>query len=125
MNLANRKIVHIEIPAHDVASSRNFYASLFGWEFETFDGGGIDYSSTSSSSVDIGLPPVDGEMNHAGEVVIYIESPNIDEDLRAIEAAGGTVIIPRREVGGVGMGAIAIFKDPAGNTLGLWEDLKQ
>jgi uncharacterized protein len=32
------KIVHIEIPADDTAKSREFWGSLFGWEFEAYPG---------------------------------------------------------------------------------------
>ena len=32
------KIVHIEIPADDTGKSREFWGSLFGWEFQSFPG---------------------------------------------------------------------------------------
>ena len=33
------QIVHIEIPADDTAKSREFWGSLFGWQFESFPAG--------------------------------------------------------------------------------------
>ena len=30
------QIVHIEIPADDTAKGREFWGSLFGWQFEAF-----------------------------------------------------------------------------------------
>ena len=32
------QIVHIEIPADDTAKGREFWGSLFGWEFQAFPG---------------------------------------------------------------------------------------
>ena len=32
------QIVHIEIPADDTAKGREFWGSLFGWQFESFPG---------------------------------------------------------------------------------------
>ncbi len=32
------QIVHIEIPADDTAASREFWGSLFGWQFESYPG---------------------------------------------------------------------------------------
>ena len=32
------QIVHLEIPADDTAKAREFWGSLFGWEFEDYPG---------------------------------------------------------------------------------------
>ncbi|HEY2789012.1 MAG TPA: hypothetical protein VGI72_06110, partial [Gaiellales bacterium] len=32
------EIVHFEIPADDTAKSREFWGSLFGWQFQSFPG---------------------------------------------------------------------------------------
>lgn len=32
------KMVHLEIPAGDTAKAREFWGSLFGWQFEEFPG---------------------------------------------------------------------------------------
>src|ERR1043165_9158108 len=32
------EIVHLEIPADDTAASREFWGSLFGWQFEAYPG---------------------------------------------------------------------------------------
>ena len=33
------QLVHIEIPADDTEQAREFWGSLFGWQFEAFPGG--------------------------------------------------------------------------------------
>jgi predicted enzyme related to lactoylglutathione lyase len=32
------QIVHLEIPADDTGQAREFWGSLFGWQFETYPG---------------------------------------------------------------------------------------
>lgn len=51
--------------------------------------------------------------------VITIQVDAIDAALERIEAGGGTVVTPRTEI--PNMGWFAYFRDPEGNTLGLWE----
>jgi predicted enzyme related to lactoylglutathione lyase len=118
--IENRKIVHIEIPSANTAQTQQFYASLCGWEFNNHDGE-VEYSGSISSNVGLGFPKIDNEFTQAGIVVIYLESQDIDADLRAVENAGGTTIVPQTPV--EGMGAFAIFKDPSGNPIGFWKDL--
>ena len=33
------QMVHVEIPAGDTGKAREFYGSLFGWQFEEYPGG--------------------------------------------------------------------------------------
>ena len=114
--MAMRSIAHIEIPAGDPAAAGKFYSTLFGWETESMPG--MDYEGFRTGTVVGGFPRV-GPMATAGEVVLYIESAGIDEDLRRIEAEGGHAIVPRSEI--PGMGHFAIFTDPTGNKVGLFE----
>jgi predicted enzyme related to lactoylglutathione lyase len=51
--------------------------------------------------------------------VITVGVPSIDDSVKRIEEAGGSVVTPRTEI--PGMGAFAYFKDTEGNLLGLWE----
>ena len=46
---------------------------------------------------------------------------NITASLKPIEAAGGRVLTPRKEIG-ANMGAFADFVDPVGNEFGLYEE---
>jgi predicted enzyme related to lactoylglutathione lyase len=51
--------------------------------------------------------------------VITIDVDDIEQSLKAIEAAGGSTVTPRTPI--PGMGAFGYFKDPEGNVMGLWE----
>jgi predicted enzyme related to lactoylglutathione lyase len=46
---------------------------------------------------------------------------NIAETLKEIDRAGGRVVTPRTDIG-PGMGAFAVFADPAGAAFGLYEE---
>lgn len=55
---------------------------------------------------------------------IYIMVDVIADTLKRIEAEGGRVLTPRKEIG-PGIGAFAAFADPVGNTFGLYEEPKR
>ena len=53
------------------------------------------------------------------ETLIYLGVPDIDAALKKIVASGGSVVMPRMVIPKVV--TLAIFKDPAGNRMGLVE----
>jgi predicted enzyme related to lactoylglutathione lyase len=124
------KVVHFEIPADDLDRAKSFYSSVFGWQLQTMPmGGGGDYTVVMTTPVDdqTQMPTEPGAINggmtkRAGELtapVLTIDVDAIDDALSQIEARGGSTVIQRTAI--PGMGAYAYFKDPEGNVLGLWE----
>lgn len=120
------KVVHFEIPAEDLDRAKNFYGSIFGWELQDMEG--MDYTIVRTVAVDEQQMPTEpgaingGMMRRSADTpspVLTIDVHSIDEALKRIEEAGGSVVRPRQEI--PGMGAYAYFKDTEGNTLGLWE----
>lgn len=120
--------MHFEILADDVARAKEFYASAFGWSMQDYDMGGGTYTIVQTVPVDERQMPTEpgaingGPMRRSPDTphpVITIQVDAIDDALRKVEAGGGTVVTPRTEV--PGMGWFAYFKDPEGNTMGLWE----
>jgi predicted enzyme related to lactoylglutathione lyase len=114
--MSKRNVVHIEIPAANVQSAAQFYENLFGWKMEhvpefdyTMWGDGAGYGGGFNKL---------SEENPAGQVLVYIDSDDIEADLRQVEKLGGTVITPKTEIPGTGW--FALFKDPTGNTLALY-----
>jgi predicted enzyme related to lactoylglutathione lyase len=51
---------------------------------------------------------------------LIIDVPSVDEALKGVEAAGGTVVKERFAVGE--MGFCGYFTDTEGNLLGVWEN---
>lgn len=116
--MQQRSIVHIEIPAKDHAATAKFYADLFGWAVNRDEA--LNYTMFQGGNIGGGYPEI-GAMSKAGEVVIYLGSEDIEADLKQIEAQGGKRLSEVVEI--PDNGYMAFFSDPAGNKLGLWQNL--
>jgi len=113
-----RKIVHVEIPAADKEAAGEFYQQVFGWEYRTLT---EPVSYTTFMTGNLGGGYVDLERVKPGDVLVYIDSDDIDADLARINAAGGQTLVPKMEVPDIGW--LAVFTDPTGNRLALWTEL--
>jgi len=99
-------IVFFDIAGPDAAKLKNFYAENFGWEIDAANG--------------ITTPGLKGTIRQdPPETLIYLGVPDINAALKKIEEGGGSVVLPRMVVPGVV--TLALFKDPAGNRMGLVE----
>jgi uncharacterized protein len=106
------KIVWFELPAEDTSRAKEFYARLFGWQFQPFEG--QDYHMTYEAGGAIYAAP--------GQ-----KGPTIYFGVAAIEAAIARV----RELGGEagdkqeipGVGLYANCTDSEGNPFGLYQSL--
>jgi predicted enzyme related to lactoylglutathione lyase len=117
--MSKRSIVHVEIPAKNREASAKFYADLFGWSFQHY-GEPLNYTTFDTGNIGGGFPDI-GENVTAGDVIVYLDSDDIEADLMRIEQAGGKTIYPKTEIPGFGW--FATFSDPAGNTLALYTSL--
>jgi predicted enzyme related to lactoylglutathione lyase len=123
------KVVHFEIPADDIDRAKNFYGSIFGWDLQTVQMGGGEYTSVTTTPVDeqTRMPTEPGAINgglmqrdeSTPAPIITIDVEAIDQALTQIVESGGTTVTPRTPI--PGMGAFAYFKDSEGNVVGLWE----
>ena len=119
----SNSIVHFEIPADDVERAKKFYQEALGWKIsdpwnmmywlvETKEKGG--------EGINGGLMK---RMHPNHPFMNYIAVDSIDEALQKVEAAGGKVALPKKEIA-PGMGRIAAFTDTEGNVLGFHEYAK-
>jgi uncharacterized protein len=124
------KVVHFEIPADDVERAKNFYGAIFGWDLQTMPMGESEYTTVRTTAVDeqTQMPTEPGAINGgmmqrdariSTSPVITIDVDGIDDALKQIEDKGGSTVLPRTPI--PGMGAFAYFKDSEGNVMGLWE----
>jgi len=113
--MTNRKISHIEISAASPDNLANFYAEIFGWETKNMDNPGGKYTVWQSDNIRGGFAPF-GDENKQGDVTVYLDSEDIDADLKKIEINGGKILKGKTEYPG---GWFAYFEDPSGNRLGL------
>lgn len=114
--MLKRNIVHIEIPAADTAKAAQFYQALFGWK--TTRDEKMDYTMWEPvEGPGGGFNPLDEQIK-PGDVLIYVDSADIEADLKQVEKLGGKVVRPKSEIPGVGW--FGIFKDPTGNMIALY-----
>jgi len=100
----------------DAAVAGKFYQDLFGWKIETIPE--MHYTTWEpQQGPGGGFSPLD-ESVKPGDVLIYIDSPDIEADLERIKGLGGTVVSEKTEIPGIGW--FGIFKDPTGNSLALY-----
>jgi predicted enzyme related to lactoylglutathione lyase len=116
-----RALVHVEIPAADRNAAADFYQKALGItsKLDTqFDYLGFGFDEQSGGA----FVPL-SESVRPGAVQVYLSSADLDADLKSVEDHGGTVILPRMEIGE--LGAIAVFTDPTGNPIGLWQTYRK
>jgi predicted enzyme related to lactoylglutathione lyase len=106
----------LEIATGDLAATKRFYGSVFGWEFEIrTDAAGEDYTVALLDG-----DPVAGLRNHVGPILdwtLYLTTPDLDATARDVQRFGGRVIEDRHVVPGVG--AKMLVDDPSGATVGM------
>ena len=117
--MSKRNIVHIEIPAVDSEKAGKFYHELFGWKIEIDTK--MNYSMWApAEGPGGGFAPIT-ENTKPGNVLIHVDSDDIEADLKRVKALGGTVLKEKTEIPKIGW--FALFKDPTGNTLALYTSM--
>jgi predicted enzyme related to lactoylglutathione lyase len=111
-------ICYVEIPAPDIEKAGSFYSSVFGWEMRPSNLSEAAYWEFRTGDDQISGGLVQGRTAHDVGVLLYIKVKDIDSILRVIAASGGTIAMPKTDIGG-GHGASALFIDPNGNRIGL------
>src|SRR5687768_8592586 len=123
------KVVHFEIPVDDLARAKKFYSTIFGWELQDMSMPDGTYTMARTVPVDEKhMPKEPGAINggifkRSAEVrspVVAIDVSSVDEYLQKVTAQGGSVVMPKMEI--QGMGFYAYVKDPEGNVIGLWQN---
>ena len=107
------KLVHFELPAQDSARAKEFYGSLFGWQFQSY--GDMDYHLTRTAEDQGGA--VSG-MQQGEHATIYFDVDDIDAALAQVRELGGQAE-DKQPV--PSMGWFAQCKDTEGTNFGLWQ----
>jgi uncharacterized protein len=117
--MSKRNVVHVEIPAVDVEAAGRFYQELFGWKLQHVPE--MNYTMWEDGSGSGGGFPQVSDDNPAGRVLVYIDSDDIDADLKKVEQLGGKVLQPKMEIPQTGW--FGIFQDPTGNVLAIYTSM--
>ena len=123
-------INHFEIPFVNIDKIKDFYGSIFGWTFMSWPE--MDYTMVNTTEVDEKQMPITPGAVNGGltkrtkeqtspTLVITVQS--IEKASEQIKARGGELLDEISKVGD--MGLYRLFKDPDGNTLGIYQSLRQ
>ena len=115
-NYRTGKICYIEIPAIDIAESAQFYQQVFGWHTRQRSDGSTAFDDTTSEVS--GTWVLERPPSTDPGLIVSIMVASAVTTIKAIIAAGGTIVQPvnpdEKEV-------YALFRDPAGNVLGIYQ----
>ncbi len=102
-----------ELGTHEPARAGEFYAGLFGWTAQPFDGGGAPYTLFADGDVQVGgmftITPEMGEMPTAWSP--YFAVADTDDAVRRAEALGASVLHPPFDLA---VGRWSMLRDPQG-----------
>ncbi len=114
------KIIHFEFPAIDVNRAISFYDAAFGWKSTDYTGDAEYWICQCGPQEETGINGA--IMARKGEdqpVTTVIRVDSVDDASKAVVAAGGTIVVPKFEI--PGLGYKAFFKDTEGNIVGMAE----
>lgn len=119
-------ITHFQLPYDDRSRAQNFYEDAFGWQIYKVPE--IDYHWINTVESDqTGTPVKPGVINggmfqrHAPNdgISVMVTVDSINDQLKRVEVAGGSVALRKTPVGRYGF--MAQIVDTEGNRIGLWE----
>lgn len=118
-------LFHFAINADDVPRARRFYEGVLGWRFHAWgppkfymiDTAAPGETQTVRGSLQGRRELVPGKPTVGFECTVRV--PSIDATIAAVVAHGGSVVIPKSVIPGVG--ALAFFLDTEGNAFAAIE----
>ena len=112
--LIDRCINYIELNVSDIARSKAFYGTAFGWTFTDY---GPDYCEFSDGHMKGGFDST-GPVKLGGPLVV-LYGADLDDIVAGIEEFGGKIVKPIFEFPG---GRRFHFTDPDGYELAVWTE---
>ena len=114
-------VIHFEIIGRDGSAAREYYAELFGWEFDADNP--MNYglvareANVNGDGIGIGGGVGQGPDGYDGHVTFYVEVPDVEGALAKAENLGGNRVMgPETIQDGVEIG---LFNDPEGHLVGV------
>jgi len=116
MNLHER-INYVELPAKDLAATKAFFQSVFGWSFVDY---GPEYTAFSNQGLDGGFFKSDLVSSpQKGAALVIFYSNQLEATLAKVEKAGGSIVRPIFSFPG---GRRFHFTEPSGNEFAVWSE---
>jgi predicted enzyme related to lactoylglutathione lyase len=113
----HEKINYVEFPAKDLAGTKTFFQSVFGWSFTDY---GPEYIAFEDQGLDGGFFQSDLASSTAkGAALIVLYSSQLEATLAKVEQAGGSILRPLYSFPG---GRRFHFAEPSGNEFAVWSE---
>ncbi|MGC9158816.1 MAG: VOC family protein [Terracidiphilus sp.] len=113
----HHRISYIEFITNDMARTRKFYSTVFGWTFKDW---GPEYIGFEGAGISGGFGKGEAASEKtASTPLVVIYSADLKATEAAIVAAGGQIVVHTFEFPG---GRRFHFSDGAGNVLGVWSE---
>jgi hypothetical protein len=112
------RFVHIELNTDDDGKAVGFYKKLFKWKLQPMKG--MPYTMVETGSKEGGAGITKKPMPEAPAMWLpYVEVDSVKKTVAKAKSLGATVHVEYQPI--PGMGALGIFADPTGGTIGVWE----
>ena len=106
-----------ELMTDKVNAAKDFYAKIFGWEFEKMPMDGGDYFMIKVGGEQVGgiMKKPESAAGAPCHWATYIAVDDIDAVVARTAAAGGKIIVPPQDIPNVGR--FAVVQDPQGASI--------
>jgi len=113
----HEKINYVEFHAKDLAATKAFFQSAFGWSFVDY---GPEYTAFSDQGLDGGFFQSDlASSSEKGAALVILYSNQLEATLAKVEKAGGSIVKPIYSFPG---GRRFHFTEPSGNEFAVWSE---
>lgn len=111
----HEKMNYVEFPAKDLAGTKAFFESVFGWSFTDY---GPEYTAFENQGLDGGFFQSDlASSTEKGAALVIFYSAQLEATLAKVEKAGGSILRPIYSFPG---GRRFHFTEPSGNEFAVW-----
>lgn len=113
----HEKLNYVEFAAKDLQQTKEFFVTVFDWEFEDY---GPEYIAFSNQGLDGGFfkSQLSSTTGNGGALLVFF-SDDIESTLSKIEKAGGQITKPIFSFPG---GRRFHFIEPSGNEFAVWAE---
>ena len=113
----HHKINYVELPAQQLEAAKEFFSQVFGWSFVDY---GPDYAGFVNAGLDGGFfrAPLSVSASK-GSALVVLYSAALEETLKQVEAAGGTIL---QDIFSFPGGRRFHFADPSDNEFAVWSE---
>ena len=114
----HEKMNYVEYPAKNIAATKQFFETAFGWSFVDY---GPDYAAFSNQGLDGGFFKSKlSSTSENGAALIVFYSQNLEATEKKVKQAGGVIC---KAIFSFPGGCRFHFMEPSGNEFAVWSEI--